>query len=117
ALRARVDAEAQEDADGHVADEAVLHRGAERVPGRVRPRRLARWPRLPDAGEGDIPVAAEPDLARGEVEEVPGRQLLNAGQDGVRIGDVPIAEIASDAAEGEVTADLGVREQRTQRGA
>src|SRR5262249_57115067 len=64
--------------------------------------------------EGEIPVAADPDLARGEAQEMSGGKLLNTGQDGARIGHVAVAEVAGHAAQVEVAVDLGMGEQRTQ---
>ena len=61
--------------------------------------------------EGQVPVPVEANPARGHGERVPGGKLPDARQDGGGIGQVAAGEVAREALQIEIAADLGMGEQ------
>ena len=110
---ARIDAAAEEDADGHVADQPVPHRRAQGVPQRLGPRARVARRRATGAppAEGQVPVPVEANPARGHGKRVPGGKLAHAREDRRGIGQVAAGEVAGQPFQIEIAADLGVGEQ------
>jgi len=111
--RARIDAPAEEDSHGDVADEAMAYRGTQSFPEslgrRVHPR--------PRGLERHVPVAVDGNLAGAHGDGVARRELQDALENRVGIRDIPAREIAGEPAEVEVAADLGVGKERPHLGA